>query len=143
VLLGHWNRLSRIADLYAKRTAGGGNAEVLVAEATDEVKRLLRGLLLRESERVGLGLRLDRSAYLRCCAEEAISGDQAVDALVRSLEVVVLDEELHAPKTVGEISEDRLAQKLVPQRLPEAFDLAERLRMLRPTLAVCDAVTTK
>ena len=29
--------------------------------------------------------------------------------------------------------EDRTAEKLVPQRLPEALDLAERLRVLRPT----------
>jgi hypothetical protein len=40
--------LSRIADLYAKRTAGGCNAEVLVAQATYEIERLLRWFLLRE-----------------------------------------------------------------------------------------------
>lgn len=135
--------MGRIADLYAKRTAGGCNAEVLVAEATDEIKRLLRSLVLRESKRVGLGLRLDGGAYLRRCSEEAIGWHQPVDALVWPLEVVVLDEELHAPKTVREVGEDRLAQKLVPQRLPEALDLPERLGMLRPTLAVRDAVTPK
>ena len=59
---------------------------------------------------------------------------------MRSLEVVVLDEELDAPKTVRKVRKHRLAQKLLPQRLPEAFDLAERLGMLRPALAVLDAI---
>ena len=63
-----------------------------------------------------------------------------VDALVRALEVVVLDEERHPAQAVREVREHRLAQKLVPQRLPEALDLAQRLGMLRPALAVRDAV---
>jgi hypothetical protein len=135
--------LSRIADLYAKRTSGRGNAEILVAEATDEIKRLLDRLLLRESERVGLYLRLDRSTYLRRCPKEAICRDKTVERLMRTLEVVVLDEEFDPPESVGEISEDRLAKEIVPERFPEALDLAERLRMLRAALDVLDAVTPK
>src|SRR5207248_2092358 len=143
LLLGHRNRLRRIADLYAKRTTGGCDAEVLVAEATDQIKRFLRGFLLRETERVGLDLTFDRRADLRRCAKKPIRRDQTLDALVWTLEVVVLDEELDPPKTIGKVSEYGLAKKFVPQRLPETFDLAERLRMLRSTLAVCDAATPK
>jgi hypothetical protein len=135
--------LSRVADLYAKRTAGGRNAEVLIAETTDQVERFLDGLFLRESERVRLDLRLDGGSHLRRCTKESIRGDASLDSLMRSLEVVVLDEECEAPKTVREVGKDGLTKKLLPERLPEAFDLPERLRMLRPALAVCDAASSK
>ncbi len=141
MLLGHLDRLSRVADLYAKRTSGRSDAEVLVAEATHEIEGLLWLLLLSQPQRVGLDLRFDRGTHMRCCTKETIRRHAAVDALMRTLEVVVLDEELDPPKTVREISEHRLAQKLLPQRLPEALDLAERLGMLRAALAVLDAVT--
>ena len=106
--------MSRVADLYAKRTSGRGNAEILVAEATDEVEGLLRFFGLRETERVGLDLRLDGSADVWRRAKVSVRRDVAVDRLTRALEVVVLDEELDTPKTVCEVGEDRLAQKLVP-----------------------------
>lgn len=135
--------MSRVADLDAKRAPGSRDAEVLVAEATDQIKRLLRCLLLREPQRVRFDLPFDGRTDLRRGPEESVRRDMSVDALVRALEVVVLDEELDASKTVREVSEDRLAQKLVPQRLPEAFDLAEGLGMLWTALAVRDAATTK
>lgn len=135
--------MSCVADLYAKRTAGGRNAEVLVAEATDEIEGLLRGLLTREPQGVGLDLRFDGGADLGCRPKEAIGGHVPVDALVWPLEVVVLDEELRPSEAVREVGEHRLAQKLVPERLPEPFDLAERLWMLRPALAVRDAAAAK
>ena len=140
LLLAHRNRLRRITDLYAKRTAGGCNAEVLVAEATDEVEGFLRRLLLCEAKRIGLDLLFDGGADMRCRSKESIRGHQSLDALMWTLEVVVLHEELDAPKAVREISEHRLAEKLLPQRFPKPFDLAERLGVLRPALAVLDAV---
>jgi hypothetical protein len=132
--------LGRVADLDAQCTAGSGDAEVLIAEATDEVKRLLGWLLVRQSQRIGLDLRFDGRAHVSRRAKEAVGWHRSVDALVRTLKVVVLDEERDAPKRVGEVGKHRLAQKLFPQRLPEALDLSERLRVLRPTLAVVDAV---
>jgi len=135
--------LSRVADLYAKRTAGGCNAEVLIAEATDQVERFLDGLFLRESQRVGLHLRLDGGAHLRRCTKESVRWDASLDSLVRSLEVVVLDEKSEAPKTVRKVGEDGLAKKFLPKRLPEALDFPERLGMLRPALAVRDAAPPK
>jgi hypothetical protein len=139
VLLGHRDGLGRVADLDAQRAAGGGDAEVLIAEAADEVEGFVWLLLLREAERVRSHLRLDGSAHVRRRAEEAVRRDEPVEALMRALEVVVLDEQRDAPQAIGEVGEHRLAQEFVPQRLPEAFDLAERLRMLRPALAVADA----
>src|SRR5688572_6111407 len=62
---------------------------------------------------------------------------------MRSLEVVVLDEELHPSQAICEVREYRLAQKLLPQRFPEALDLAECLRVLWSALTVRDAASTQ
>src|SRR5258706_8194901 len=105
VLLAHWNHLRRIADLDAKRAAGCCDAEVLVAEATDEVEWFLRDLFLGQAKRVCFDLRLDGRADLWRRAKETICGHQAIDALMRTLEVVVLHEELDATKTVREVCE--------------------------------------
>lgn len=78
---------------------------------------------------------------MRRSAEEAVRRHEPLDALVRSLEVVAVDEERDAPAAVGEVGEDRARQKLLPQRLPETLHLAERLRVLRPALDVPDALT--
>lgn len=59
---------------------------------------------------------------------------------MRALEVVVLDEERDAPLAVLEVREHGARQQLLPQRLPEALDLAAGLRMMRPALDVPDAV---
>jgi hypothetical protein len=139
-LLRHGNGLGCIADLDAKCAAGRRDAEILIAETPDQVERLLRGLLLREPERVGLHLRFDRRAHVGRRAKESIRGDRAVDALVRPLEVVVLHEERDSAESVCEVGKHGLAQKLLPQRLPEALDLPERLGVLRSTLAVRDAI---
>lgn len=137
----HRDGLRGASDLHAQGTARRGDAQVLISETTHEVKRLLRRLLLRQSQRVRLHLRLDRSAHVRRRAKESIRRHRALDALMRTLEVVVLDEEPYATDAVLEVGEDRLSQKLLPQRLPETLDLAKRLRVLRTALAVLDTVT--
>jgi hypothetical protein len=140
LLLADRNRLRGVADLNPQRTAGCGDAEVLITEPADEIERFVWGLLLCEPQGVRGDLRLDCCADVSGGAEEAICGYKSVDALMRSLKVVVLDVERYATLAVGEVCEDRLAQELAPEALPEPFDLAERLRMLRPTLDVRDAV---
>jgi hypothetical protein len=59
---------------------------------------------------------------------------------MRSLEVVAFDEKPKTPLAIREVCEDRAAEKLVPQRLPEALDLSERLRVLWPALDVPDPI---
>src|SRR5689334_10222590 len=142
-LLREWNRLRGVADLHPKRAARRCNAQVLVAEPADQIEGLLRRLLLCESQRVGCDLRLDRSAHVSSGAKVAVGGEEPVERLVRPLEVVVLDVQLEAAQAVRVVGENGAAEKFVPQRLPEAFDLAERLRVLRPALAVGDAVASK
>ena len=129
-----------IADLHAERSARRSDAEVLVAEPTHQIEGLLRRLLLRHSQCVRVHLRFDRRAHVRCGTKVPIRRHRTLDALMRSLEVVVLDEERQSPQAVREVREHRLAQKLLPQRLPEALDLPECLGVLRSALAVRDAV---
>lgn len=59
---------------------------------------------------------------------------------MRTLKVVVLDEQRHAPLAVLEVREHRAREQLLPQRLPEALDLAAGLRVVRAALHVRDAV---
>lgn len=139
-LLGNRDGLRGVSDLHAQGTARRRDAEVLIAEATHQVKRLLCPLLLRQPQRIAFHLRLDRGAHVRRGAEESVRWRRASDALMRSLEVVVVDKQLDAPQAVREVGKHRLAQKFLPQRLPEALDLAEGLGMLRPTHAVLDPV---
>ncbi len=98
---------------------------------------------MRQAHRVVRDGLLDRLAHLRSGAEETVGGHQPRERLVRSLEVVRVDEERQAPHAIGEIREDRLAEKLVPERLPEALHLPQRLRVLRPALDVPDPFPPK
>lgn len=118
----------------------GGDRQVAIAEATDEIERLLRLLLVRETERVLGHALFDDRAHLRGGTEEAIRGHEPTERLMRPLEVVALDEERDALVAVGEVGKHRPRQKLVPERLPESLDFAHRLRMLRPALHVPNAV---
>lgn len=108
----------------------------LIAELTDDVERLARRLLERESELVRGDRAFDLRAHVRRRLEEAVRRDQTVERLMRSLEVVVAEEMLEALLRVAHVREHGPAEKLVPQRLPEPLDLAERLRVLRPTANV-------
>jgi hypothetical protein len=129
-----------VAHAHAKRAPGRAYGEVAVAETTDQVERLARWLLHRCPRRVVLHVELDRSAYVRRCAEVAVRRNEPVEGLMRPLKVVPVDEETETPRAVREVREHRLRQHLVPQRLPETLDLPERLRMLRAALHVTDPV---
>jgi len=98
---------------------------------------------VRQPRRVRRHALLHRFSHLRCRAEEAVRRRQPTERLVRTLEVVAVDEEAQSLLAVCVVGEDRLAQPLVPQRLPEALHLPERLRVLRPTLHVTDAVASQ
>jgi hypothetical protein len=119
------------------------DAQVAVAETSDEIERFLRRLLVCETQGVRCHRLLDRVTHLRRCAKEAVGGHEPFESLVRSLEIVRLHEESDAAVAVREVGEDGAREKFVPERLPESFDLAERLRMLRAALDVLDAFATK
>lgn len=143
MLLSQCNHLLVVAELHLERVAVRGDRHVAIAESPDEVEGLARRLLAREAHLVVGDALLDHGAHVRRRAEESVGGHEAFERLVRPLEVVGVDEVRDAPVAVGEVRKHRARQKLVPERLPEPLDLAERLRVLRPALDVSDAVLAK
>jgi hypothetical protein len=123
-----------------ERVAVRGDRHVAIAESSDEIEGLARRLLAREAHLVVGDALLDHRAYVGRRAEESVGGHEAFERLVRPLEVVGVDEVRDATVAVGEVRKHRARQKLVPERLPESLDLAERLRVLRPALDVPNAV---
>jgi hypothetical protein len=139
-LLSQCNHLLVSSELHLQRVALRRDGYVAIAQAADEIKRLARRLLSRQTHLVVRHALLDRRAHVRSRAEESVRRYEPVERLVRALEVVRVDEMHDAPVAVSEIRKHRARQKLVPERLPKALDLAERLRMLRSALHVPDAV---
>ncbi len=121
--------------------AAGTDRQIAIAQPTHQVERQLGRLLPRQPQRVRLHTRLDGGPHRRRRPEVAIGRYQPVQRLVRTLEVVVLDEQPDAPLTVLEVGKHRARQQLLPQRLPEPLDLAAGLRMVRPALDMPDAMT--
>lgn len=103
-----------VADVHLQSLVAGGDRQSLIAELPDDVERLARWLLEREPQLVRRDRALDLGAHVRCRLEEAIGGDQAIERLVRPLEVVVADEVIEAPLRVDHMREHRAAQELVP-----------------------------
>ena len=132
-----------VTHLHAKSATRRCDAQVLIAQPTDQIERFLRWPFLRCPQRIRRHLRLDGSPHVRRRPEEAVGRDQPVEALVRALKVVVLDVQRQPSLAVGEVGEHRLAEKFLPQTFPEALNFAERLRVLWPALDVRDAVTTQ
>ena len=132
------NRLGLVAYVDLEAGRASGDRQPLLAELADDVERLARRLLEREPQLVGRHSALDLGPHVRGGLEVAVGGDEAVERLVRTLEVVVADEVLEPALCVDDVREHGAAEKLVPQGLPEALDLAERLRVLRPAADVVD-----
>lgn len=117
----------------------GGDRQPLIAELADDVERLARRLLEREPQLVGRDRALDLRAHVRGRLEVTVGRDEPVERLVRALEIIVADEVIEPALRVDDVREHGAAEELVPQGLPEAFDLAERLGMLRPAADVLHA----
>src|ERR1041385_2604683 len=128
-----WNGFGRAADVDFEPCRAGGNRQLLVAELPDDVKRFARRLLEGEPQLVLDDVALGFVAYVLRHLEVAVPRYEAVESLMRTLQVVVADEVLEPALRVYDVREHGTPQKLVPQRLPEALDFPERLRMLRPT----------
>jgi len=135
------NRLRLLpAHLHAQPAARRADRKVSVPEPPHQVKGLAWRLLEGQPLRVVRHRTLDRAPHVLGSPEIAVCRHQTPQRLVRPLEVVAVDEEPQPLLAIREIRKDRLRQKLVPQRLPKPLRLAHRLRMLRPTLDVPDAL---
>lgn len=125
--------------MHFETRCAGCNREPLISELADDVERLARRLFERESQLVRLHGPLDLRAHVCGRLKETVCGHEPVECLMRSLKVVVAYEVLQPLLRVDDVREHRAAQELVPQRLPEALDLAKRLRMLWPTADVLNS----
>jgi hypothetical protein len=130
-----------ISHPHVERRATCTDGEDAIPELTGQIERLSERLRLRQAQCVLGHLSLDARAYLAGGTEVPIRRRQALKALMRALEVVVLDKQRHAPLAVLEVGKHRAAEQLLPQRLPEPLDLAAGLRMVRSALHMRDAVT--
>ena len=144
VLLRQSDRLGFvIADLHPQTGPLGRDAQRAVAELARQIERLPRRLLERLCHRVVGDRVLDRRLHVLRRPEVAVRRHQPLDALVRTVEVVGVDEKSQPPLTVREVGKHRPRQKFLPQRLPESFDLPKRHRVLWPALDVPDPLTVK
>jgi len=132
-----------VAQLHREAASLSRDRQIAIAQPPHQIKRLPYRLLVRQPFRVLGHVLLDRCSHLRRRAEESIRRHQPAQRLVRPLEVVRVDEERQPPLQIVEVGKHRPREKLVPQRLPEALHLAERLRMLWTTLHVRDSLAPK
>jgi hypothetical protein len=72
---------------------------------------------------------LERAQDLGSRSEEAVSRHQPIDALVGALEVVVVNEQADPLAGVPQVHEHGSLDALAPESAPEAFDLAQGLRV--------------
>jgi hypothetical protein len=143
VLLGERDGRVLISHPYTQRRPARADRERPIPELPGKIEGLSHGLLLRQAQRVLGDLRLDARPHRTRRAEVPVRRRQSLDALVRALEVVVLDEQAHSPLTVLKVREHRAREQLLPKRLPEPLDLPAGLRMMRAALHVRDAMTLK
>jgi hypothetical protein len=129
-----------LSDAHTHAAVGRRDRQLAIAELTDQVERPLGFLLPGQPQGVALHRSLHGLADCRRRPEVAVRRHQPRQRLVRAVEVVVVDEVAQPPIAVGEVGEDRARQHLVPQGLPEALDLPQRLRVLRSALDVPHAV---
>ena len=131
--------MGALADVDLEALSAGRDRQPLITELTDDVERFAQGLFEGQAQRVRGDRAFDLRADVRRRLEEAICRDQAIERLMRPLEVVVRQVVHESLLRVDGVREHRAAQELVPQRLPEPFHLAKRLRVLWPTADVQDA----
>jgi len=112
----------------------------LLAEPADHVERLLGFAAERELQDVRLDAALDHVPQLVGDAKEAIGRAEAVQALMRAAMVVMLHPQPDPLAGRLEAVELGAGEELLPDRLPEALDLAQGHRVMRSALEVMDPV---
>ena len=118
----------------------GPEHDGLTVHAADHVEGSLRFTAQREFQQIFLDARLDGFAQGGLDFEEAVRRAQALDALMRSLVVVILNPEFDPLASALEAVELGAAEELLPDAFPEPFDLAQRHRMVGSALEVGHAI---
>jgi phytoene dehydrogenase-like protein len=118
----------------------GADDDGLFAQPSDHVERRARLSAQRQFQGVFLNALLDHLAQLPRDLEEPICRTQAPQRLMGPLVVVVLHPESNPLARLLEAIKLGPLQKLLPDRFPEPFDLAQRHRMMWSALDVVDPV---
>jgi hypothetical protein len=129
-----------IADTEFEFAFFGAEYDRLAIHPPDHVEGRLRFAAQGQLEEVFLNARLDGFAEFILDLEEAICRTQAFNALMGALVVVILDPEFDALTGGVEAVELGANEEVLPERGPEAFDLAEGHGMLRTRFEVRHAI---
>lgn len=124
-------RLVGAVDLHLDLAFLGAQHDGLFAEPADHVERTLRRAAQRQLLHVVRDAALDHRPQFFRDGEEPIRRAQPVETLVRTFVIVELHPPAHALLRLLEAVELGALQKLLPDRLPEPLDFAERHRMMR------------
>jgi hypothetical protein len=119
-----------IADTEFEFAFFGAKHDRLAVHPPDHVEGRLRFAAQGEFEEIFLNARLDGFAQFILDLEEAVRRAEAVNALMRSLVVIVFDPEFDPLASGIEAVELGADQEVLPDRGPEALDLAQRHGML-------------
>ncbi len=115
----------------------------LLADLTDQVHRPTRRFIEGQPQLVLGELLFQTRAQLALRVKETVRGHEPVDALVRPKVVVVADPVAEPPSRIVEIFRRSTIPKLIADGLPQTLALAQRLRMMRSTHHVLDALLRK
>ena len=129
-----------VADTEFEFAFLGAEHDRLAVHAPDHVEGRLRFAAQGQFQEVLLNAGLHGFAEFILDLEEAIGGTEPFNALMRSLVVVVFDPEFDPLAGGVKAVELGADQEVLPDRGPEAFDLAEGHGMLRPRLEMRDAI---
>ncbi len=125
-----------ITDTEFEFALFGAEHDGLAVHAADHVEGRLGFAAQGQFEEIFLNASLDGFAQIMLDLEEAIGRTKALNALMRPLVVVVFDPELDALAGRLEGIELRANEEVLPDSGPEALDLAQRHRVMRPGLEV-------
>lgn len=135
--------VERVGDTELELALLGAEHDGLAVHAADHVEGRLGFAAQGQFEEVVSNALLDGFAQLMLDLEEAVGGAEAADALVGPLVVVVFDPEFDALAGDIEALELGADQEVLPDRGPEALDLAQRHGVLWARLEVRDAILLK
>jgi len=118
----------------------GAQDDGLAFHATDHIEGSAGLAAQGQFQEIFLDASLEGFLQIALDLEEAVGGADAADALMRPAVVVIGDPEFDTLAGGFETLELGAGEELAPDGSPEAFDLAERHRMMRSALDVADAV---
>ena len=135
--------MHRVAHLDLDVFALAHHTHVRATQLAQQVQRRLWFLAQGQTQRIVLATLPYGFVHVVGDPIEPIRRTGPVEPLVRTLVVVVVNPVLQPTAGVRERGEHGLLEKLPPDRLPEALDLAQRHRMLRSTAHMLHALLSQ